>query len=125
MRTEEAYLGWIAAFIRFHGVRHPGAMGKPEVEAFLTHLAVQRHVAASTQAQAKSALLFLYKQVLGIELPWLDDLVSAKQGKHLPVVLTQDEVARLLACMQGTWGLFARLLYGTGMRVMEGARLRV
>lgn len=125
LRTEEAYLGWIRQFIQFHGKRHPKDMGKQEVEAFLTHLAVARHVAAATQSQAKSALLFLYKEVLRIDLPWLNDLVAAKQPKRLPVVLTQHEVGQLLSLMQGTWGLLARLLYGTGMRVMEGLRLRV
>ncbi|WP_255990705.1 integron integrase [Chitinolyticbacter albus] len=125
LRTEEAYLSWIRQFIHFHGKQHPVEMGKPEVEAFLTYLAVERHVAASTQSQAKSALLFLYREVLQIDLPWLIDLVAAKQPQRLPVVLTTQEVQSLLGRLQGTWGLLARLLYGTGMRVMEGLRLRV
>jgi integron integrase len=125
IRTEYAYLDWIRRFIRFHGLRHPQELGAPEVEAFLSHLAVQGNVAASTQNQAKSALLFLYREVLAIELPWLEGVQSAKRPQRLPVVLTPDEVARLLACMTGTTGLVARLLYGTGLRVMEAVRLRV
>jgi integron integrase len=100
-------------------------MGAPEVEAFLTHLAVDGRVAASTQNQAKSALLFLYREVLGIELPWLKEVQSAKRAQRLPVVLTEDEVEALLGHMTGTVGLVARLLYGSGLRLLEGARLRV
>ncbi len=125
IRTEEAYIDWARRFILFHNKRHPSEMGAVEVSAFLTHLAVNRNVAASTQNQAKSALLFLYKHVLNIELPWLDEVISAKQPKRLPVVLTVTEVRRLLSAMSGTTGLIASLLYGTGMRVLEGARLRV
>ena len=125
LRTEEAYVGWIRRFIRFHGRRHPREMGAIEVESFLTDLAVRLKVAASTQNQALSALLFLYREVLGIELPWVDGVVRAKASKRLPVVLTRAEVAALLAQMYGTTGLMARLMYGTGLRLMECMRLRV
>ncbi len=125
IRTEQAYTDWVRRFVLFHEKRHPAEMGAAEVEKFLTHLAVEGNVAASTQNQAKSALLFLYREVLEIELPWLDDVAKAKDGKRLPVVLTVQESMRLLDEMEGTTGLIARLLYGTGMRVMEGVRLRV
>ena len=125
IRTEHAYMDWVRRFILFHGKRHPGEMGAKEVEAFLTWLAVEGNVAASTQNQAKSALLFLYREVLGSELPWLDGVESAKRGQRLPVVLTEDEVAALLDRMSGTTGLIARLLYGSGLRLLEAARLRV
>jgi integron integrase len=125
IRTEQAYRGWVRRFILFHGKRHPQEMGAREVEAFLTHLAVEGRVSASTQNQAKSALLFLYKEVLRTDLPWLDDVESAKSGKRLPVVLTPEEVQRLLGPIDGTTGLILRLLYGTGMRMMECLRLRV
>ncbi|MBI5753286.1 MAG: integron integrase [Hydrogenophilales bacterium] len=125
IRTEQAYTDWVRRFILFHEKRHPAEMGAAEVEQFLTHLAVKGQVAASTQNQAKSALLFLYREVLEIELPWLDDAAKAKDGKRLPVVLTVQESMRLLDEMEGTSGLIARLLYGAGMRVMEGVRLRV
>jgi site-specific recombinase XerD len=125
IRTETAYVDWARRFILFHGKRHPLEMGAAEVEAFLTHLAVQRQVSASTQNQAKAAILYLYKQVLGVDLPWLDDVVQAKMPKRLPVVLTATEVRALLLHMQGTSGLIAQLLYGTGMRLLEALRLRV
>ena len=125
IRTETAYVDWARRFILFHGKRHPQEMGAPEVEAFLTHLAVQRQVSASTQNQAKAAILYLYKQVLGVDLPWLGDVVQAKAPKRLPVVLTATEVRALLMHMQGTTGLIAQLLYGTGMRLLEALRLRV
>ena len=125
IRTEATYVDWVRRFILFHDKRHPQDMGAAEVEAFLTHLAVDRHVAASTQNQAKSAILYLYKQVLGVELPWLDDVVQAKTPRRLPVVLTAPEVRSLLLHMQGTTGLIAQLLYGTGMRLLESLRLRV
>ena len=125
IRTEEAYADWARRFILFHGKRHPAQLGAEEVRDFLSHLAVERNVSASTQNQAKSALLFLYKEVLGIELPWLDEVISAKQAKRLPVVLTQTEVRRLLGGTSGTSGLIVALLYGTGMRLLEGLRLRV
>ena len=125
IRTEQAYTDWIRRFILFHKKRHPAEMGAVEVEQFLTHLAVAGKVSASTQNQAKSALLFLYRDVLAIELPWLDGMAQAKTGKRLPVVLTVQETLRLLDKLEGTTGLIARLLYGSGMRVMEGVRLRV
>ena len=112
-------------YIRFDGLRHPSELGAEAVEQFLTDLAVRGNVAPSTQNQAKSALLFLYKEVLGVDLPWLDGVVTAKRTPRLPVVLTQAETARLLGQMTGTPGLVARLLYGTGMRILAGLRLRV
>jgi len=124
-RTEEAYAHWIKRFIYFSGRRHPGELGEAEVTAFLNHLAAERKVAASTQNQALSALLFLYKEVLGRELAWLDGLQRATRPPRLPVVLTREEVERLLAELQGTRWLIASLLYGAGLRVMECLRLRV
>jgi integron integrase len=125
IRTENAYCDWARRFIFFHGTRHPREMAAAEVTAFLTYLANGRHVSASTQNQAKSALLFLYKHVLGIQLPWLDEIVQAKRGTRLPVVLTPREVRDLLGATQGTMGLIIGLLYGTGMRLLECLRLRV
>jgi integron integrase len=125
IRTEEAYTDWVRRFVLYHGRRHPRELGVREVEAFLTHLAVKGRVAASTQNQAKSALLFLYKEVLGIELPWLDNVEQAKAPRRLPVVLTHEEMQTLLERTSGTSGLILRLLYGTGMRVLECLRLRV
>jgi integron integrase len=125
IRTEEAYADWVRRFIVHHGRRHPREMGRAEVETFLTHLAVQGRVAASTQNQAKSAILFLYKEVLGQELPWLENVESAKRPQRLPVVLTVEEVRAVLDRTNGTPGLMLRLIYGTGMRVMECSRLRV
>jgi integron integrase len=125
LRTEQAYVDWARRFILFHNKRHPKEMGAGELRDFLSHLAVDRNVSASTQNQAKSALLFLYREVLKIELPWLDEVISAKTAKRLPVVLTQVEMRDLLNAMSGTMGLMASLLYGTGMRLMEGLRLRV
>jgi len=125
IRTETQYLQWIRRFILFHDKRHPRDMGAAEVEAFLTHLAVEGQVAAATQNQALSALLFLYREVLGINLPWLDGVVRAKLPQRLPVVLTRQEVCSLLDRMNGLHGMMARLLYGTGMRLMECVRLRV
>lgn len=125
IRTETQYVQWIRRFILFHGKKHPRDMGAPEVEAFLTHLAVDGNVAAATQNQALSALLFLYKEVLRIDLPWLDNVTRAKRPQRLPVVMTRDEVHAVLDRMEGGYGLMARLLYGTGMRLMECVRLRV
>ena len=125
IRTETQYVQWIRRFILFHNKRHPREMGAPEVEAFLTQLAVVGNVAASTQNQALAALLFLYKEVLGVDLPWLDNVTRAKRPSRLPVVLSRDEVRTVLAGMDGVYGLLARLLYGTGMRLMEVIRLRV
>ena len=124
-RTEEAYEAWIRRFIRFHGRRHPREMGKQEVEAFLTHLAVERNVAPSTQNQALGALLFLYRDVLRCELGWLDGVERPRRPKRLPVVLTPDEVSAVLTRMEGTTWLVASLLYGSGMRLLECLRLRV
>lgn len=123
--TEKTYLHWIKFYIHFHDLRHPRDMGAAEVEAFLSHLATVRDVAAGTQNQAMHAILFLYKQVLGVELGWLDSITRAKPSKRLPAVLTQGEAQRLLAATRGTSGLVVRLLYGTGMRLMEGLRLRI
>jgi integron integrase len=125
IRTETQYLQWIKRFILFHGKRHPSEMNAAEVEAFLTHLAVEGQVSASTQNQALSAILFLYKEVLAINLPWLDNVVRAKRPQRLPVVLTRSEVREVLARIPGIYGLMANLLYGTGMRIMECVRLRV
>ncbi|MFA6094987.1 MAG: integron integrase [Candidatus Paceibacterota bacterium] len=125
IRTETQYVQWIKRFILFHNKRHPQEMGAAEMEAFLTHLAVDGHVSASTQNQALSALLFLYKEVLGIDLPWLANVVRAKQPQRLPVVLTRSEVREVLARMKGMHGLMASLLYGSGLRLMECVRLRV
>ncbi|MGB7535075.1 MAG: integron integrase [Azonexus sp.] len=125
IRTETQYLQWIKRFILFHDKRHRREMGAVEVEAFLTHLAVAGRAAAATQNQALSALLFLYREVLNIDLPWLDKVVRAKQPQRLPVVLTRQEVTAILDRMTGVHGLMARLLYGTGMRLMECVRLRV
>lgn len=126
LRTEETYVHWIKRFILFHGKRHPKDMSAPEVEAFLSHLATDLDVAASTQNLALSAVLFLYRQVLEQELPWLEGVTRAKKPQRLPTVLSRTEAQRLLAALaDDTPGLVARLLYGTGMRVMEGVRLRV
>lgn len=125
LRTEQAYLGWIRQFILANGRRHPRELGGAEVEAFLSRLAVERHVAASTQNQALSALLFLYREVLRLDLPWMESVVRAKRPQRLPTVLSQEEVRRLLSMMQGRTWLVASLLYGTGMRLMECLRLRV
>lgn len=125
IRTEDTYVDWARRFILFHDKQHPLQMGPPEVAAFLTYLAVQRNVAPATQAQAKSALLFLYRVVLDVQLPWLDEIVAAKDKRRLPVVLTPTEVRSLLHELNGTMGLVAALLYGTGMRLLEGLRLRV
>jgi integron integrase len=125
IRTEEAYTQWIKRFIYFHNKKHPADMGEAEISAFLTHLAVKNNVTSSTQNQALSALLFLYKQVLGIELEWLDGVTRAKPPSRLPTVLPREQVMELLNSMAGTNQLVSRLLYGTGMRLMEAIRLRV
>jgi integron integrase len=125
IRTEDQYVFWIRRFIMFHGKRHPRELGAPEVEAFLSDLAVNGRVSAATQNQALSALLFLYREVLEVQLPWLDNVTRAKPSRRLPVVLTPAEVRAVLDRMDGTYGLMARLLYGTGMRLMECVRLRV
>ena len=125
IRTEQTYVDWIKRYIYFHDKRHPKDLGAQDVEAFLTHLAVAGGVAASTQNQAKSALLYLYREVLEIQLPWLDNVTQAKAPKRLPVVLTVLEVQSLLSRLTGTHLLIASLLYGGGMRLMEAVRLRV
>ena len=124
IRTEQAYVDWIKRFILHFGKRHPRELGAADVEAFLTHLAVAGNVAASTQNQAKSALLFLYREVLETELPWLDNVERARAPKRLPVVLTRDEVHAVLSRLSGTHWLIASLLYGAGLRIMEALRLR-
>ncbi len=125
IRTEETYIQWIKRYIFFHNKRHPKDMGEKEIRSFLTYLAVDKHVAASTQNQALSAILFLYKRVLDVELDWIDDVVRAKRPKYLPVVLSREEVMELLGSMSGSNALIAKLLYGSGMRLMEALRLRV
>jgi site-specific recombinase XerD len=125
IRTEEAYVHWVRAFVHFHGKRHPRDLGAPEVEAFLSWLAGERHVAVSTHRQALSALLFLYQKVLCIDLPWMQEIGRPKARVRLPVVLAHEEVARLFALLEGEHRLLAQLLYGTGMRITEGLQLRV
>jgi integron integrase len=124
-RTNEAYWHWIKRFVFWSGKRHPATMGQVEVGQFLTSLASEQGVSASTQRQALAAILFLYKQVLAIDIGWVDGIVRAKQSQRLPVVMTMDETRALLAHTSGTPGLFLRLLYGTGLRLMEGLNLRV
>ncbi len=128
-RTEKAYLYWVRFFIRWHGrggvMRHPRDMGQAEVEAFLNMLATERHVSPSTHNQALSAVLFLYREVLAVDLPWLNALNRPAPKKRIPNVLTREEVAALLRSLDGEMALLARLLYGTGMRLMEGLRLRI
>ncbi|WP_296281265.1 integron integrase [Pseudoxanthomonas sp.] len=125
IRTERAYVGWIRRFIAANGKRHPRELGVVQVEAFLTQLAVEGNVAASTQNQALSAVLFLYREVLGLKLAWMEDVVRAKRPQRVPTVLSLTEVRALLAHMDGRMAVLARLLYGSGMRLMEGVRLRV
>jgi site-specific recombinase XerD len=124
-RTEQAYLQWIRRYIVFHQRRHPRELGAAEVERFLTHLAVDRKVSASTQSQALQAVLFLYREVLAVNLPWLENLTRAARPQCLPVVLSHAEVRSLLAALEGTPWLVANLLYGSGLRLMEALRLRV
>ena len=124
-RTEEAYVGWIRRFILANGKRHPRSLGALEIEAFLTRLATEGKVAASTQNQALSGLLFLYREVLGIELPWMEEIRRAKRPQRLPVVLTREEVRALFDELDGLDWLMASLLYGSGLRLMECIRLRV
>jgi integron integrase len=124
-RTEQAYCLWVRRFIHFHGIRHPAEMAESEINAFLTHLAVDEQVSASTQTQALSALLFLYRHVLGREVGQIGDLVRARTPRRLPVVLTQEEVKAVLHALQGDHRLMASLMYGAGLRLMECLRLRV
>ena len=125
LRTERTYCDWIERFIRFHGMRHPAEMTEPEMVEFLTDLARAGNVSASTQNQALSALLFLYKEVLKQEIGWLHNVERAKKPTRLPVVLNRDEVHKVFAHLHGTARLMAGLLYGSGLRLMECVRLRV
>lgn len=125
IRTERVYCEWVKRFIRFHDYRHPVEMGAPEVESFLSHLAVNKDVAASTQNQALAALLFLYKEVLRQDLPWLGEVVRAKKPSRLPVVLSIEDVQKILANLKDETWLISSLLYGTEMQLMEAVRLRV
>ena len=125
VRTERTYIHWILRYLRFNGRRHPRDLGAEHVTAFLSSLANQGHVAAATQNQALAAVLFLYREVLQVELPWLDGIVRARKPKRLPTVLTRDEVRRILERLDGLHALMARLLYGTGMRIAECLALRV
>ena len=124
-RTEEAYVGWIEQFIRHHDLRHPGGMGEQEVSDFLTSLAVRRGVSASTQNQALSALLFLYREVLKLDIGWMKNIVRSRRPRRLPVVLTRSETRQLLNELHGTQRVMAMLLYGAGLRLLECCRLRV
>ena len=125
IRTEKTYVTWIRRFIFFHQKRHPREMGEAEIRAFISHLAVERGITASTQTVALSALLFLYRDVLKQELPYVSNIERARKPKRLPVVFTRDEVERILASLEGTHWLIAGLLYGSGLRLMECLRLRV
>ena len=125
IRTEKTYVDWRRRFILFHGKKHPKDMGAEEVEQFLTHLAVRCNVAASTQNQAKCAILFLYKEILNHDLDWLKNVKSAKRSERVPVVLTKSEVEALLSALDGTYWMAGHILYGAGLRIMECVRLRV
>ena len=124
-RTEQQYLHWVRRYILFHDKHHPASLGAAQVEAFLTHLAVDRKVSASTQNQALSAILFLYQKVLEIDLPWLDGVVRAKPSQYLPVVLTPEEARAVLDRMEGPIRLIAHLMYGAGLRISEALQLRI
>lgn len=123
-KTEKAYVDWAERFIRFHGICHPAEMGRAEVEAFLSHLAVERNVSSSTQNQALHALLFMYEQVIGVKLDNVQ-AIRAKKSQHVPAVLSQEEVKKVLGRLNGVYYIIGRLLYGSGMRLMECMRLRV
>jgi integrase len=125
IRTEQAYVQWIRRYILFHHKRHPREMAESEIRAFVSHLAVEGGISASTQTVALSALLFLYRDVLKIKLPYISDIERARRPKRMPVVFTRDEVRRILANLEGTHWLIAGLLYGSGLRLMECLRLRV
>lgn len=125
LRTEQAYVHWARAFVRYSGMRHPRELGQVEVERFLAHLANERRVSASTHKQALCAVLFLYREVLGDELPWMACIGRPKSQVRVPTVLSREEVARLLNTMTGVPGMISRALYGTGMRLMECLRLRI
>ena len=124
-RTEKAYVDWIHRYVNFHDRRHPNEMGGPEVEKFLSHLALDRNVTAATQNQALAALLFLYKRVLNVTLPWIENVVHATRPKRLPTVLTQQEAQSVLAHLHGVYWLIGVLFYGSGLRLTEALRLRV
>jgi integron integrase len=124
-RTEQTYCLWVRRFVQFHSLRHPAEMGEPEINAFLTHLAVKKKVSASTQNQALSALLFLYRHVLGREVGDLGDIIRARKPQRLPVVMAREEVKAVLGCLEGDKWLMASLMYGSGLRLMECLRLRV
>lgn len=124
-RTEESYIAWMRRFVRYCGGRHPRELGADEVERFLTYLAAERRCSASTQNQALSALLFLYREVLKIELPWMENFQRAKRPRYLPIVLSEQEVSRVLSLLEGVPWLVASLLYGSGLRLLEALRLRV
>src|SRR5688572_32398166 len=123
--TEEAYVRWIVRYVRFHGMRHPRTLGEQEMREFLSHLATEQNVSASTQSQALAALLFLYLEVLRDPVPWIADVIRARRPHRLPVVMTRDEVRAVLGRMGGVSRLVATLLYGSGLRLMEALRLRV
>lgn len=125
IRTEQSYLDWTKRYILFHNKKHPKEMGAPQVEAFLTHLAVKRNVAASTQNQALNAILFLYKEVLELDLPRLKNIKRGKRSERLPVVFSKTEIQAIMAYLDGVYWLMAQLLYGAGLRLMESVRLRV
>lgn len=125
LRTEKAYLAWARRFIRFHALKHPRTMGAPEVERYLTHLATVVKVSPSTHKQALAAILFLYREVMGINLPWMGEIGRPRTSQHVPVVLSREEVAVLLACISAEHSLLCSLLYGAGLRLQEGLTLRV
>jgi len=125
IRTEKAYIDWTKRYIFFHNKRHPNAMGAPEIETFLTYLAMDRKVASSTQNQALSAILFLYKEVLETDLPWLNNVERAKKPEKLPVVFSKREIGMVMSNLDGRYWIMAQLLYGPGLRLMECVRLRV
>jgi integrase len=125
IRTEKTYVYWIKSYLQFHSLQHPRDLGAAQIEAFLTHLAVNRNVSASTQNQALSALLFVYKVVLEIELPYLEGVTRAKRSTRVPVVFTPDEAPSVIQNLQPPYSLMARLLYGSGLRLMECVRLRI
>ena len=125
IRTEKAYIDWTKRYILFHNKRHPNEMGAPEIETFLTHLAMDRKVASSTQNQALSAILFLYKEVLETDLPWLKNVKRAKKPEELPVVFSKREIGMVMSNLDGRYWIMAQLLYGAGLRLMECVRLRV
>ena len=125
IRTEQTYVDWNRRFIVFHGKKHPKDMGEEEVEQFLAHLAVRCNVAASTQNQAKCAILFLYKEILNQDLDWLKNVKSAKRSERVPVVLSKSEVEAILSSLEGVYWMAGHILYGAGLRIMECVRLRV